>query len=137
MTSRLNPYLAFNGNAREAMEFYQAALGGELIVNTFGDFGTPGPDLADKVMHSQLETESGLTLMGADSAPDTEYRPGSTISVSLTGDSNDGLREAWEKLTVGGNVTVPLEKQMWGDEFGQFVDRFGTPWMINITQPQD
>ncbi len=137
MTSRLNPYLTFTGNAREAMEFYRAALGGELTVNTYGQFGTPDAALADQVMHSQLETGSGLTLMGADTPPGEDYKPGNTVTVSLTGDTGDGLREAWEKLTVGATVTVPLEKQMWGDEFGQFVDRFGVPWMINIGSPQE
>ena len=137
MTSRLNPYLTFTGNAREAMEFYRAALGGELTVNTYGQFGTPDAALADQVMHSQLETGTGLTLMGADTPPGEDYKPGNTVTVSLTGDTGDGLREAWEKLTVGATVTVPLEKQMWGDEFGQFVDRFGVPWMINIGSPQE
>ena len=136
MTSRLNPYLTFDGNAREAMEFYRSALGGELVVNTFGEFGAPDPAMADKVMHSQLETTAGHTLMGADNPPGEEFRAGTTMSVSLTGDTGDGLHEAWAKLTEGANVTVPLEKQMWGDEFGQFIDRFGIPWMINISQPQ-
>jgi PhnB protein len=136
MTSRLNPYLSFQGNAREAMEFYRAALGGDLKINTFGEFGAPDPALTDQVMHSQLETEAGLTLMGADTPPGMDYTPGNTVTVSLTGDTGDGLREAWEKLTAGATVTVPLEKQMWGDEFGQFIDRFGVPWMINIGSPQ-
>ena len=137
MTSRLNPYLSFRGNAREAMEFYRAALGGELRINTFGEFGEADPALAGQVMHSQLETEGGLTLMGADTPPGMDYTPGNTVTVSLTGDTGDGLREAWEKLTAGATVPVPLEKQMWGDEFGQFVDRFGVPWMINIGSPQE
>jgi PhnB protein len=136
MTSRLNPYLTFTGNAREAMEFYRDALGGELRINTFGEFGEADPALAGKVMHAQLETEGGLTLMGADTPPGEEHRPGNAITVSLAGDTGDGLHEAWARLTEGGTVTVPLEKQMWGDEFGQFTDRFGVPWMINIGAPQ-
>jgi PhnB protein len=56
--------------------------------------------------------------------------------VSLSGDDADELRGYWEKLSSGGVVTVPLEKQMWGDEFGMCVDRFGTTWVVNIGQQQ-
>ncbi|WP_328469935.1 VOC family protein [Actinoplanes sp. NBC_00393] len=134
MTSRLNPYLTFNGNAREALEFYRSVLGGELTINTFGDVGTPDPGIKDKVMHGQLTAADGNTLMGSDCPPGMEFQPGNSMTVSLSGDSGDGLREIWEKLAEGATIGVPLEKQMWGDEFGQLVDRFGVPWMVNIGQ---
>ena len=134
MTSRLNPYLTFDGNAREAMEFYRSVLGGELAVNTFDEVGNSDPALAGKVMHARLDTPEGYTLMASDTAPGMEFRPGSAITVSLSGDTGSPLREYWEKLSDGATVDVPLEKQMWGDEFGMCVDRYGTPWMVNITQ---
>jgi PhnB protein len=136
MTSRLNPYLSFNGNAREAMDFYRSVFGGELTVSTFGEFGNPDPAVADKVMHAQLESDAGYTLMASDIMPDMPFNPGNTITVSLSGDDGDRLRQYWEKLADGGTVTMPLEKQMWGDEFGMCTDRFGTSWMVNIGQPQ-
>ncbi len=134
MTSRLNPYLSFTDNARQAMEFYREVFGGELVVSTFGEAGgAEGPD-ADKVMHAQLETPAGYTLMGADTPTGMESSPGSTISVSLSGD-DDELRRYFAALADGGQVIMPLEKQMWGDEFGMCVDRFGISWMVNISQP--
>jgi PhnB protein len=136
MTSRLNPYLTFNGNAREAMEFYKSILGGELRLNTFGEFGTPDPEIKDKVMHAQLTTAAGNTLMASDCPPGMEFKPGTTMTVSLSGAPGDGLHDVWAKLAEGATVTVPLEKQMWGDEFGQLVDRFGVPWMVNIGEQQ-
>ena len=136
MTSRLNPYLAFDGTAREAMEFYRSVFGGELTVSTFGEFGNPDPALADKVMHAQLETDAGYTLMASDLMPDMPFNRGDSITVSLSGEDGDRLRGYWEKLSDGGTVSMPLEKQMWGDEFGMCVDRYGTPWMVNITQQQ-
>jgi PhnB protein len=136
MASRLNPYLSFTDNARQAMEFYQGVFGGTLVLSTFGDMGEQDPGLADKVMHGQLETDSGFTLMGSDTPPGMEHKPGDNITVSLSGDDTDELRGYWEKLSDGGTVSVPLEKQMWGDEFGMCVDRFGIPWMVNIAQPQ-
>jgi PhnB protein len=134
MSSRLNPYIAFPGTAREAMEFYQTVFGGTVKVSTFGEFGATDPALADKVMHSQLDTPAGYTIMGADLAPGMELKEGSSITVSLSGDDGDALRGYWEKLSAGGTVTMPLEKQMWGDEFGQLTDPHGIAWMVNITQ---
>ena len=134
MPSRLNPYINFSGDARAALEFYADVFGGALTLNTFGEFGSPESPEADKIMHGMVETSSGFTLMGADTPPGMELHPGDNVAVSLSGDDVDELRGYWEKLSDGGTVTVPLEKQMWGDEFGMCVDRFGVHWMVNITQ---
>ena len=134
MTSRLNPYLNFENNAREAMEFYRSVLGGELTVNTFGEYGDEGPT-KDGVMHAQLETPSGFTLMASDTPPGMPRDEGGAVSISLSGDDADELRGYWEKLSEGASVTMPLEKQMWGDEFGMCTDPYGIAWMVNISQP--
>ena len=136
MASRLNPYLGFDSNARQAMEFYREVFGGSLNINTFGEFGAPDAAEADKVMHAQLETDNGFTLMASDTPAGMRRNPGDNISISLSGDDGDELRRYWERLSDGGTVTMPLEQQMWGDEFGMCTDRFGVPWMVNITQPQ-
>lgn len=134
----LNPYIHFAGNAREAMEFYQSVFGGDLTMSSFGDFQMPGvgPDEADKVMHGQLTTSAGLTLMGADT-PSTmgEVTPGSQITISLSGSEADGLRAYWDGLAEGGTITLPLNVAPWGDSYGQLVDRFGIEWMVNIAGP--
>jgi len=132
MTSRLNPYISFDGNAREAMEFYREVFGGTLRMNTFGEYGDPTAPGADKIMHGQLETERGFTLMGADMPPGMEHRPAGNVTISLSGDDAAELRGYWEALSEGGTVTVPLEKQMWGDEYGSCTDRFGVAWMVDI-----
>lgn len=134
MTARLNPYINFGDNARQAMEFYRDVFGGELTVSTFGEMGGAAPGDENKVMHSQLETPSGFTLMGSDAPAGMPRDAGSSISVSLSGDDAD-LRDYFQKLSQGGNVTMPLEKQVWGDEFGMTVDQFGVSWMVNIGQP--
>ena len=136
MASRLNPYISFDNSARQAMEFYRGVFGGNLTMNTFGEFGQADSPDADKIMHSQLDTDNGFTLMASDTPAGMQRNPGDTITVSLSGEDADELRGYWEKLSDGGNVTMPLEKQMWGDEFGMCVDRFGIPWMVNITQQQ-
>ena len=131
MTSRLNPYISFGDNAREALEFYKEVFGGELNLNTFGDFGQQ--EAGDLIMHGQLDTPAGYTIMAADTPPGMQRREGSAISVSLSGDDADALRGYWDKLSgSGGSVTMPLEKQAWADWFGMCTDQFGVAWMVNI-----
>src|SRR4051794_14958627 len=135
VTSRLNPYLSFADTARQAMEFYRGVFGGELTLSTFGEAGgAEGPD-ADKIMHAQLETPAGYTLMASDTPAGMDRSVGTNISISLSGDDGDDLRGYFAQLSEGGAVTMPLEKQMWGDEFGMCVDPFGVAWMVNISQP--
>ena len=136
MASRLNPYISYVHNARQALEFYKDVFGGTLALNTFGEYGAPDSPDADKIMHGSLETDSGYTLMAADTPAGMQRHPGDNITVSLSGDDADELHSYWEKLSAGGTVSVPMEKQMWGDEFGMCVDKFGIPWMVNIGPSQ-
>jgi PhnB protein len=138
VASTLNPYISFRNNAaRQAMEFYKDVFGGTLTMNTFGEYGDPNAPGADGIMHGQLESDKGFTLMGADTPPGMEARnPGDNITISLSGDDEQELRGYWDKLSQGGTVTLPLEKQMWGDLFGQCTDQFGIQWMVNISQTQ-
>ena len=132
MTAQLNPYLTFPGTAREAMTFYKDVFGGELTMNTFGEFGAEGEG-NDGIMHAQLEAPGGMVLMASDTAPGQGegFRAGDHMSVSLSGD-DEALRGYWDGLSQGATVTMPLEKQMWGDEFGMLTDRFGISWLVNI-----
>ena len=135
MASRLNPYLNFNGTARQALEFYRTVFGGTLTLSTFGEMGMADSPDADKIMHGQLETQAGYMIMAADVPGHMEYQPPAGFAVSLSGD-DAFLRDYWEKLTAGGTATMPMAKQAWGDEFGMCTDRFGISWLVNISQPQ-
>jgi PhnB protein len=137
MTTRLNPYISFKDNARQAMEFYQSVFGGLLAVNTFKEFHvSEDPAEGDKIMHAMLEAENGIVFMAADTPNFMEYRPGASISMSLSGENEVELRGYFEKLSDGGTITMPLEKAPWGDTFGSCTDKFGINWMVNITTPQ-
>lgn len=131
MTSRLNPYIQFAAEAKQAFEFYRSVFGGELTMMTFGEMGAEGPE-ADKVMHVMLTTPEGFVLMGSDTPEGMERSSGSAISISLSGDNADALRSYFAGLSDGGDVTLELKTQMWGDEFGMLTDRFGVAWMVNI-----
>jgi PhnB protein len=134
MPTRLNPYLNFDGNARDAMTFYESVFGGELTMTSFGEGGMPHePADKDKIMHAQLISASGYWLMASDLPPGMSAAPGNTISVSLSGDDEAELRGYWDGLLAGGSVTMPLEKAPWGDSFGMLTDKFGIAWMVNIS----
>ena len=135
MSSSLNPYLNFNGNARDALEFYASVFGGTPDFNTFADLGAAEGADAERIMHGMLETSAGYTIMAADVTSAMEYHPPAGFSISLSGDDGDTLSSYFEQLAGGGTTTMPLAKQVWGDEFGMCVDRFGVSWLVNISQP--
>jgi PhnB protein len=138
MVTRLNPYLNFRDNARQAMEFYQSVFGGELNVSTFAEYQmADDPAEQDKIMHAQLEAPNGLFLMGADTPNTMDYTPGGNISVSLSGEDHAELTGYWEKLSDGGTVLEPLAQAPWGDSFGMCVDKFGVMWLVNISGAQE
>jgi PhnB protein len=129
MQATLNPYISFNGTTRAAMEFYKSIFGGELSISTFADQHVPDAP-ADGVMHAQLAVDGKPIIMGSDGMGDKSF---SGFSLSLSGTNADKLRGYFQKLAVGGQVTKPLEKESWGDEFGMIQDKFGITWMVNIS----
>jgi PhnB protein len=133
MQTRLNPYLNFKDNARQAMEFYHTVFGGKLTMNTFKEFhASQDPSEDEKIMHAVLEADNGIVFMAADTPNGMEYRAGTTMNMSLSGDNETALRGYYEKLAAGGTVRMPLEKAPWGDTFGMLSDKFGVAWLVNI-----
>ena len=88
-------------------------------------------------MHSMLTTGGGLVLMASDTPSQMDYTPGTNFSISLSGEQADEgeLRGYWEKLSVGGSVTMPLGPAPWGDTFGMCTDKFGVNWLVDIAPP--
>lgn len=137
----LNPYLSFRRDARAALEFYQSALGGTVEAMPFSAMAEQFPvadEDKDLIMHGQLLLEDGLVIMAADtpSTMESDYVvPNSGIQVALTGGPDDFERisAAFPKLSEGGQVNMPLAQAPWGDHFGQFTDKFGISWMINVS----
>jgi PhnB protein len=137
MQTKLNPYLNFRDQTREAMEFYRGVFGGKLDMNTFKDYNAAhDPSEDDKIMHSVLESKNGITFMAADTPKDMEFAAGTNFSLSLSGDDDAELRGYFDKLGDGGTVIMPLEKAVWGDTFGMVLDRFGIRWLVNVTESQ-
>ena len=137
MPSRLNPYLSFKDNAREAMDFYRSVFGGKLELSTFREYeASQDPSEDDKIMHSMLEADNGIVFMAADTPNSMEYVEGASISMSLSGDDETELRGYYERLKAGGVEMMPLENAPWGDAFGMVRDKFGVNWLVNISAPK-
>lgn len=137
----LNIYLTFDGNCREAFEFYRSVFGGEFqSFSTFADAPDDMP-VADgernRVMHVSLAVGDSL-LMGSDSssfAPSLQV--GNNFSVSIVGESRAHCDEVFAKLSAGGSVTMPLQETFWGAYYGLWTDKFGVNWMVNYGLPAD
>lgn len=137
MASTLNPYLSFRESAKDAMAFYREVFGGELTVSTFDEGGMADayPGEGHKVMHAQLITPTGFTLMAADVPSAMPLAESSNVSVSLSGDDETELRGYWDALADGATIVEPLVAAPWGDQFGMLTDRFGVAWLVNISAP--
>ena len=134
MQSKLNPYISFNNNTRQAMEFYKHVFGGNLTLTTFRESHAGDSDF---IMHAMLEADNGITFMASDPPPGMEPDTGASIRMTLNGDNEEELRGYWQKLSEGAAIELPLETAPWGDTFGMLTDKFGIQWMVNITGPNE
>lgn len=135
METKLIPYLNFDGNAAEAMQFYKSILGGELTIQTYGEaFPETPEENRGRIMHAHLKS-GALTIMSSDTSPEhgPPNVPGNNVSLSLIGSDASKLTECFNKLADGGKIEMPLERQFWGDTFGALEDKFGMHWMVNIS----
>lgn len=131
---QINPYLNFDGTCAEAMRFYQNALGGKLEVMPFAD--TPmekdiPSQYRERVMHACLTTADGQSLMASDAGPWAPYEAPKGMQVTLNYDTAAEGRKAFDAMSQGGQVQMPLDKTFWAEAFGMFTDRFGIQWMVN------
>lgn len=134
---QLVAYLSFPGTAKDAMDFYAKALGGEVTQRfTYGESPMAqqcGPGSADNIMHSQLEVGSAV-IMGADGPPPHEI--GGT-SVNIMPDTPEEADRIFAALSEGGTVTMPIEETFWAYRFGALKDKYGKSWMVNCSKPAE
>ncbi len=124
------------GQSAEAMKFYQSILGGKLEIQTYKDAGFPHDAKDDDlVIHASLESD-GMIIMASDGNEEHPVKMGENIYLSLVGSDEKTLTDWFNKLGEGGKVDMPLQKQFWGDTYGQLTDKFGIRWTINITGEQ-
>ncbi len=135
----VNVYLTFNGNCKEAFDFYKSVFGGEFpYVGTFGEMppqeGQPpiSDDLKDKIMHISLPISKETILMGSDAGGEwaANYNPGNNFSISISTSSKEEADRLFNGLSSGGQVTMPMNDTFWGAYFGMFIDKFGINWMV-------
>lgn len=131
------PYLNFNGNAREALGFYEQALSGKTV--QFGTFGEANmaqdESMKDKVLHAVFEAGS-LKFMVSDCPPGVSVNSGDQVSLSLNFTDAESIEKVFAALSEGGTITMPLQDTFWGARFGMTKDQFGIHWMFNYDKPQ-
>lgn len=137
--TQINAYLSFNGNCREAMNFYEECLGAELTLQTIG--GSPmeaqcPSAMKDQILHSSLMRNGTLLLMASDMIGPGGLNPGNNIALSLNCSSEEEINSFFSKLSEGGKIIDPLKVQFWGALFGVLNDRFGIRWLLNYDQNQ-
>lgn len=137
----VNIYLTFDGNCKEAFEFYKSVFGGEFpYVGTFGEMpqhdGMPAinEEMKNRIMHITLPISNETCLMGSDTGGEwaTNFKNGNNFSVSVNTDSVEEADRIFNGLSEGGKVTMPMAKTFWESYFGMFTDKFGINWMVNF-----
>ncbi|MEH7113921.1 VOC family protein [Neobacillus niacini] len=132
MKKQITPYLTFDGNAKQALEFYKELLGAEIIgLQTFGeaDYPTP-PEANDRVMHAQLKKED-ISIMFSDNFPGKSVVVGSNISLTLEPESDEEIENLYNALSKNGKVLNELEDTFWGAKYARVQDSFGIIWELN------
>jgi PhnB protein len=131
----VTPYLNFNGTCADAFRFYEQLLGGHIeFLQTHGDSPLKDhvpADWRDKVIHVCLNV-GGKRLMGSD-APAEHFMPAQGMCVNLAVSGVTEGRRIFDALATGGKVTMPFAQTFWSPGYGMVTDRFGTPWMVNVT----
>jgi len=143
MSISLNPYLISDGNTREAIHFYEKALGAKVIgIMTFGDMPEDpnyplSNDMKNRVMHGHLQVGEA-NLMFSDTYEGMPYQPGNTIQMAIHPEDEARAREIFTALEDGGQVIMPLQKTDWSPLYGQVKDKFGVTFQVNVPaeQPQ-
>jgi PhnB protein len=126
----INPYLNFDGNTREVMQFYSEVLGGELEIRTFGDVMADKPEMRDRTMHAVLK-KGDLVIMASDTMPGMPFVQGNNVWININCESDEEIERIFKGLGDGGTVAMPLADQFWGAKFGMLHDRYGIHWMFN------
>lgn len=127
----LTPYLIFDGNAREAMQFYADALHAELRISSGGDMPNCSEANKDKVLHASLSSNT-VNLMASDHMANTPFEAGNNVWVCIDCSTAEEQTRLFEALSAGGSISMPLQDTFWGAHFGMFTDRFGLHWMLNL-----
>jgi PhnB protein len=131
---KINPYLAFSGNCREAIEFYAKVLDGKIeMMMSHGESPIAGEVPADwqkLIMHARLTFGDGQVLMASDAPPDQSVAK-KGITIALVADGIEQGERIFNAFAEGGEVTMPFAETFWAARFGMVTDKFGTPWMVN------
>jgi PhnB protein len=132
----VNPYIAFKGNCRQAIEFYKTALGADvLFTQTVGESPMSDMGPATNIMHCTMKVGDSTFMVCDDPRPEAASG-GGNISMAIGLDDPERARQLFDNLADGGSVLMPLQKTYWAEAFGMVADKFGVKWMVNCDAPK-
>jgi PhnB protein len=130
----VQPYLFFNGRCDEAIEFYQKAVGAEVMMLTrfkqMPDQSMVRPETAEKIMHARLRVGDAIVLVSDGMCSGEQKFEGFSLTLSLS--TADEVDRRFKALAEGGEVRMPLDKTFFSPRFGMLTDRFGVGWIVLV-----
>ncbi|MBO6881373.1 MULTISPECIES: VOC family protein [Winogradskyella] len=129
---KVQPYLAFKGDCKNALEHYQSILGGNIVnEQTYNDVEADIPgSYRNKLQHAELKGD-GFHIMAYDASPDTPLTNGTNINMSIDAESKDKAKDIFNKLSQGGTIHTPFQEMSWDACYGRCSDKYNVSWMVN------
>lgn len=133
----LKPYLSFNGNCKEATDFYVRCLNGQVLFSqTYGESPMDREGMSDKIMHTSVQIGDSV-FMACDTPAEQGVTTGSNISLALGSDDIPATEKMFNEMAEGGTVLMPMQETFWAERFGVLTDKFGLTWLFNCEKPQE
>src|SRR6185503_5044973 len=134
----IKPYIAFKGNCKEAVDFYKQALGAEvLFTQTYGDSPMKGKGPDDKIMHCSLKVGDSVIMACDNMFEENPTTVGNNISLAIGTNDIAQAERAFEQMSEGATIVMPMQQTFWAERFGMLTDKFGINWMFNCDKPHD
>jgi len=133
----VKPYIAFNGNCEEAVNFYKECMGGEILyIGRYGDSPMKGKGPDNAVMHCSLKIGDTVIMACDNMSDEHKITPGNNISLAVGSGDIAQAESIFDKMSADGNVTMPIQETFWAERFGMLTDKFGINWMFNVDKPE-
>jgi PhnB protein len=133
----ITPYLSFNGNCKEAIDFYVKCLNGQVLFSqTYGESPMDRVGMSDKIMHTSFQIGDAV-IMACDTPAEQGVTTGSNISLALGSDDIPAAENMFNEMGEGGTVLMPMQETFWAARFGVLTDKFGITWLFNCDQPKE
>jgi len=132
----LVPYLSFQGNCEQALNFYKECFGGEITLSRYSESPMKVPeDFKSKILHGRFKSEA-IEFFASDRTSEDKITKGNSLTLSIEFTNEAEQEKVFKLLSAGGNITMPLQDMYWNAKFGMLTDKFGFDWMLDCEKPK-